>query len=149
MVVTKKIKNCCYAILPGVRHDSWVWSRHDGVDTDTRLHHILPGPSELTLSVLGRHGVSHTLTVDTITHIMATNSVRRLFVDAQQRVAAASSTSSSQCSCNSWSAMSSKGTSNNPPITMMARFVREDSKSSSGSNSSSSSGGGWGQKNFW
>merc|ERR1712095_183649 len=67
---------------------------------------------------------------------MATNSVRRLFVDAQHRVAAASSSvsssaSSSGCSCNSWSAASSSGSGlNNPPITMMAKFVKEDNKPS-------------------
>merc|ERR1711915_92878 len=76
------------------------------------------------------------------TETMATNSVRRLFIDTQQRVVAASasssvSASSKTCSCNSWSGTSS---SSNPPITMMARFVREDSKSSS---NGSSSGGGW------
>ena len=63
---------------------------------------------------------------------MATNSVRRIFMDAtrEQGKMMAAATSGQNCSCNNWSNSSSSSTSStNPPVTMMARFVREDNKS--------------------
>ena len=74
---------------------------------------------------------------------MATNSVRRLFIDvtreSQHRVASASS--SSGCSCNSWSSSSSSRV--NPPITMMANMVKEDAARQSTGH------GSWGSKKSW
>ena len=64
---------------------------------------------------------------------MATNSVRRIFMDAtrEQGKIMAAATSGQNCSCNTWNSSSSSTTSStNPPVTMMARFVREDDKSS-------------------
>merc|ERR1712154_364522 len=73
---------------------------------------------------------------------MATNSVRRLFIDvtreSQHRVASASSSASSGCSCNSWSSSSSSRV--NPPITMMANMVKEDTARQSTGH------GSWGSK---
>ena len=65
---------------------------------------------------------------------MATNSVRRIFMDAtkeQHKIMAAATASTQNCSCNSWSSTSS---SSNPPVTMMARYVREADKSGSWNN---------------
>ena len=62
---------------------------------------------------------------------MATNSVRRIFMDAtrEQGKMMAAATSGQNCSCNNWNSSSSTSSSTNPPVTMMARFVREDNKS--------------------
>ena len=61
---------------------------------------------------------------------MATNSVRRIFMDAtkEQHKIVSAAASSQNCSCNSWSSSSSF---NNPPVTMMARYVKEDNRPSS------------------
>ena len=58
---------------------------------------------------------------------MATNSVRRIFMDAtrEQHKIVAAAASNQNCPCNSWSSASSA----NPPVTMMARYVREEDKS--------------------
>merc|ERR1712172_152218 len=74
---------------------------------------------------------------------MATTSVRKIFMDAaresQHRVATASATSGG--SCSAWSSSSSSSGMVNPPITMMARMVKEDgAKNNSGQS-------GWG--NSW
>ena len=72
---------------------------------------------------------------------MATNSVRRLFIDAereqQHRVAGAVTSNSPACACTAWTSPSSASLSQ-PPITMMARFVKEDAKQPGQ--------GGWGGK---
>ena len=72
---------------------------------------------------------------------MATNSVRRLFMDAareqQHRVAGAVTSNSPACACTAWASPSSASFSQ-PPITMMARFVKEDAKQPGQ--------GGWGGK---
>ena len=71
---------------------------------------------------------------------MATNSVRRLFIDAareqQHRVAGAVTSNSPACACTAWTSPSSSFSQ--PPITMMARFVKEDAKQPGQ--------GGWGGK---
>ena len=76
---------------------------------------------------------------------MATNSVRRLFIDAareqQHRVAGAVTGNSPACACTAWASPSSSPSSaslSQPPITMMARFVKEDAKQPGR--------GGWGGK---
>lgn len=74
---------------------------------------------------------------------MATNSVRRLFIDAareqQHRVAGAVTSNSPACACTAWASPSSSSASfSQPPITMMARFVKEDAKQPGQ--------GGWGGK---
>ena len=76
---------------------------------------------------------------------MATNSVRRLFIDAareqQHRVAGAVTSNSPACACTAWaspSPSSSSASFSQPPITMMARFVKEDAKQPGQ--------GGWGGK---
>ena len=63
---------------------------------------------------------------------MATNSVRRLFMDAtrEQGKMMAAASSSQNCSCNTWNSSSSSSSSTNPPVTMMARYVREDNRES-------------------
>lgn len=74
---------------------------------------------------------------------MATNSVRRLFIDAareQQHRVAGAVTSSPACACTAWASPSSSSSASfsQPPITMMARFVKEDAKQAGQ--------GGWGGK---
>ena len=75
---------------------------------------------------------------------MATNSVRRLFIDAareqQHRVAGAVTSNSPACACTAWASPSSSSSASfsQPPITMMARFVKEDAKQPGQ--------GGWGGK---
>ena len=76
---------------------------------------------------------------------MATNSVRRLFIDAareqQHRVAGAVTSNSPACACTAWASSPSSSSSasfSQPPITMMARFVKEDAKQPGQ--------GGWGGK---
>lgn len=73
---------------------------------------------------------------------MATNSVRRLFIDAareqQHRVAGAVTSNSPACACTAWASPSSSASLSQPPITMMARFVKEDAKQPGQ--------GGWGGK---
>ena len=42
----------------------------------------------------------------------------------------AAASSSQNCSCNTWNSSSSSSSSTNPPVTMMARYVREDNRES-------------------
>ena len=55
---------------------------------------------------------------------MSTNSVRRLFTETQHRVAAGSSEAKG-CSC-SWAGSYSVAKGLNPPITMLAKMVKEN-----------------------
>ena len=57
---------------------------------------------------------------------MATNSVRRIFMDAtreQGKIMAAATSGGQSCPCNTWNSSSSTSSSTNPPVTMMVSLI--------------------------